>query len=133
MLRGFAGFRKCALFCAVLALMGCSVDAQKRYPQRVQFAHGQSWVKIENSVVRGTRNRYLAAAKAGQTMTVSISSLENNAVFSIARPDGKYLPDATDESDATHWSGKLPESGDFVLEVGGTRGNAKYVLNVAIK
>jgi len=83
--------------------------------------------------MRGTRDKYLLSAKAGQTMTVGITSVEHNAVFSIAKPGGGFLPGATDEGDATKWRGKLPDTGDYVIEVGGTRGNADYSLTIAIK
>jgi hypothetical protein len=128
-----AGLRKAALFFSVVALAGCLVDAQKDYSRRLQFARGQHSAKVENSVVRGTRDYYVVGAKAGQAMTVNLSSVEHNAVFSIAQPDGKSLPHAAEEDDATHWTGKLPQTGDFMITVGGTRGNAKYVLTVSIK
>ncbi len=133
MLRALARLKSYAVLCAVLILMGCLVSAQKETAHRIQFAKGQSSKKIEGAVVRGTRDRYLLGARAGQVLTVNISSVERNAVFSIAKPDGQFLPNVTDESDAIHWSGKLPATGDFVIEVGGTRGNAKYLLSVSIK
>jgi hypothetical protein len=107
--------------------------AQAAPAKRVHFARGRSSATVENSVLRGMRDRYLVGAKAGQMMTVRITSLERNAVFSIAKPDGEYVAHATPESDATYWSEKLPLSGDYVLEVGGTRGNAQYTLMLAIK
>jgi hypothetical protein len=69
----------------------------------------------------------------GQTMTVRIKSVGHNAVFAIVKPGGGYLPNATDLSDAERWSGKLPVSGDYVIETGGTRGNADYTLTVTIR
>jgi hypothetical protein len=84
-------------------------------------------------VVRGTRDRYLVGARAGQVMTVKITSLERNAAFSVADPAGTFLKGAGEEDDATHWSGRLRDSGDFVVEVGGTRGNAEYSLTVIIQ
>jgi hypothetical protein len=66
-------------------------------------------------------------------MSVSISSLEDNAVFQIYEPGGNQaLPGAGERDDAREWSGELPASGDYTIVVGGTRGNATYELRVTI-
>jgi hypothetical protein len=61
-------------------------------------------------------------------MTVSITSLEKNAIFDIQAPDGELL-----KQEGTNWSGVLPSTGDYKIVVGGTRGNASYRLRVTIK
>ncbi|MFL6450360.1 MAG: hypothetical protein ACJ746_22165 [Bryobacteraceae bacterium] len=101
--------------------------------KRVRFAKGHTSATYKGAVVRGTRDRYLVGAKAGQLMTVRIRSAEQNAVFSVADPAGAFMNGAGEEDDATRWSGKLPSSGDFAIEVGGTRGNADYSLTVIVK
>lgn len=107
--------------------------AQTGVTRRVHFAKGRTLAVYKGAVIRGTRDRYVVAARAGQSMTVSISSVERNAVFSVAGPQGEFMKGAGEEDDATHWSGKLPDSGDFSVEVGGTRGNAEYSLTVIVK
>lgn len=97
-------------------------------PRRVQFARGASSATIENAVVRGTRDTYLLNARARQKMTVSITSVENNAVFDIIAPNGRTI-----QQEATSVSFTLPTTGDYRVIVGGTRGNATYKLQVAIK
>lgn len=109
------------------------LPAQSGLTKRVQFARGHSSATVKGSVVRGTRDRYLVGARAGQVMTLRITSPERNAVLSVADPGGAFLKGAAEEDDATHWSGKLLSSGEYVIEVGGTRGNAAYSLFVAIK
>lgn len=104
------------------------VIAQQSRTRRIQFARGSSSAVVENAVVRGTRDTYLLGAKAGQKMTVSITSVENNAVFDIISPQQKIL-----KQEATSWSIKLPTTGDYRIVVGGTRGNATYKLRVEIK
>jgi hypothetical protein len=86
---------------------------------------------IKDAVVRGTRDRYILGARAGQTLIVHITSLENNAVFDIYARGGKRVLDGAQET--TDWTGELPRSGDYVIEVGGTRGNATYTLEVTIR
>ncbi len=61
-------------------------------------------------------------------MTLTMTSLEQNAVFDIQAPNGTYLAEET-----TSWSGRLPQSGDYSVIVGGTRGNATYTLDVTIR
>jgi hypothetical protein len=96
--------------------------------RRIRFAQGASSAVVEDAVVRGTRDIYLLGAKAGQKMTVSITSLENNAVFDIITPNQKII-----KQEAMSWSSKLPANGDYRIVVGGTRGNATYKLQVEIK
>ncbi len=101
--------------------------------KRIRFAKGKHSASVSNSVVRGDRDTYIAGAGAGQTMTVKITSLENNAVFQIEGPDGEYLDGAGEMDDAMNFSGVLPAKGDYKIVVGGTRGNASYKLTVTIK
>lgn len=101
--------------------------------KRVRFAKGKSSATLSGAVVRGDRDTYILGAKAGQMMTVKITSTERNAVFQIADPNGEFLQDAGDGDDAMNWTGSLPESGNYRIIVGGTRGNATYKLTVSIK
>lgn len=107
--------------------------AQSGATKRVRFASGHTSATYKGAAVRGTRDRYLVGARAGQLMTVRIRSLEQNAVFSIADPAGTFMEGAGEEDDATQWTGKLPTSGDFAIEVSGTRGNADYSLTVTVR
>ncbi len=102
--------------------------AQKSRTYRMRFSPGKNGATVNNSVVRGTRDTYIVAAKARQTMRVNISSLEKNAVFDIKGPNGRTLA-----QERTSWSGTLPATGDYEVIVGGTRGNASYTLRVSAK
>lgn len=112
----------------------------------IQFPKGKSAATLAASVVRGDSDRYTLVAKADQTMTVGIRSKEENAVFTIYQPgyssvvedgvamiQGPTLEGAGEGEDAMSWSGRLPASGTYLIEVGGTRGNASYKLTVSIK
>ncbi|MFB8792006.1 MAG: hypothetical protein U7123_24955 [Potamolinea sp.] len=89
--------------------------AQQSRTYRIRFAPGASGATAKNSVVRGTRDTYIVAAKARQTMRVNISSVEKNAVFDIKSPNGRTLA-----QERTSWSGTLPATGDYEIIVGGT-------------
>lgn len=96
--------------------------------QRVEFAPGASQTTLENSVVRGDRDVYLLGAQGGQRMTLDIYSLEENAVFDLISPSGMIMA-----REAISESLPLPQTGDYTVIVGGTRGNATYTLEVAIE
>jgi hypothetical protein len=102
--------------------------------KKVRFPKGTSSITIRDAVVRGDRDRYYVGAKAGQRMSVKITSTEKNAVFQIYfHGEEESLPGAGDGDDATSWSGELPIDNEYVIVVGGTRGNANYALTISIK
>ena len=101
--------------------------------QRVRFARGRTTAVLRGAVVRGTQDRYILGARAGQTMIVHITSREKNAVFTILGPDATALAGAEEGTDATDWTGELPLNGDYSIWVGPTRGNATYTLEVTIR
>lgn len=96
--------------------------------QRIEFAPGTSQATLENSLVRGDLDIYLLGAQGGQNMVLDIYSLEDNAVFDLISPSGMILA-----QEAISESLLLPQTGDYQLIVGGTRGNATYELDVAIE
>ncbi len=101
--------------------------------KRIKFAKGKNSVVLSNAVIRGDEDTYIVGAKAGQKMSVKITAIESNAVFTIEKPNGGYLKNAGEGDDQTVWSGTLPDSGDYRISVGGTRGNATYKLPVTIR
>lgn len=118
-------------FVGVLALSPIFADGVK---QKIRFAKGASSSTVSGAVVRGDSDRYYVGAKKGQTMSVKITSEEDNAVFQIYLPgEEKALHGAGDGDDATNWSGELPADAEYVIVVGGTRGNATYKLKVSIE
>lgn len=100
--------------------------------QRVEFAPGNVSANTEGAVVRGTRDRYILGARGGQYMHIALSSLENNAVFTVYGPDGAPLAGTEEGSDVSNWQGPLPATGDYVVSVGPTRGNATYRIKFTI-
>lgn len=119
---------------AVALLTLSAYSAAGGVKKRVRFPRGETAAAIEGSVIRGERDTYLLGARAGQRMTVRVTSLEENAAFQIYQPGGKKtLAGAGEADDATAWSGELPASGDYRIVVGPTRGNSSYRLEVNIK
>jgi hypothetical protein len=117
-----------------ICIFACGSVLAQGVKKKVRFTRGTSSTTIKGGVVRGDRDRYYVDAKAGQTMTVKITSLEKNAVFQIYyHGEEESLPGAGDGDDATNWSGELPIDNEYVIVVGGTRGNATYTLTISIK
>jgi hypothetical protein len=119
---------------SMLVIATMSVSFADGVRKRIKFPRGRTSTVINNAVLREDIDQYLLGAKAGQRMKVEISSVEGNASFQIMMPGNKrMLPGATFDDDATRWNGELPETGDYVIEVAPTRGNATYRLKVEIK
>jgi hypothetical protein len=118
------------LFICALAFSSVAQGVKKK----VRFAKGASSATYRGAVMRGDRDRYYVSASQGQTMTVKITSLEKNAVFQIFfAGEQEALEGAGEEDDATNWSGELPADNEYVIVVGGTRGNASYTLKISVE
>lgn len=127
----------------VLALAPVAASADER--PEIRFARGGTDTVIEGAVIRGDRDIYPINAGAGQTMTVTIEALEDNAVFQIFPPGTHYARDEYDiwsfhgqpvrgaDGDTRQWTGTLSSGGQYLIVVGGTRGNASYSLHVEIR
>jgi hypothetical protein len=114
------------------ALLASAGAVLARPMPRVRFPRGASGVTLEGAVARGETNTYPLGASAGQSMTVNISSTEENAVFQIYDPDGDALLGAGEGDDATSFSDTLPSTGTYRIVVGATRGGADYTLSIEI-
>ena len=116
-------------------------------PKPIFFATGSSSGTAGGRVVRGARDLYSVKATVGQTLTVTLTTPDDNAVFQIYEPGttvgrdtdgllefhGNALHGAAAGEDTTRWSGRLPKSGTYLIVVAGTRGNARYSMDVKIE
>ncbi len=116
-------------------------------PKPIFFATGSTSGTVGGRVVRGTPALFSVKAAAGQTLTVTITAPDDNAVFQLYEPGatigrdsdgllefhGNSLHGAAAGEDTTRWSGRLPKSGTYLIVVGGTRGNARYSMDVKIE
>ncbi len=130
----------------LLALIALQCARAAPPVEPIRFAHGASSTEIRGAVIRGERALYSLSARAGQHLSLRVTALESNAAVQIyvpgAKPEmrhsmleiaGTALPGAGEGDDATRWTGRLPETGTYLLVVGPTRGNATYRLTVAIR
>jgi hypothetical protein len=116
-------------------------------PKPIFFAHGSTSGTVGGHVLRGERAMYSLKAVAGQTLTVTVTAPDDNAVFQIYEPDtaigrdldgvlefkGQPLHGAADGEDATRWQGRLPRAGTYLIVIGSTRGNARYSIDVKVE
>ena len=105
--------------------------AQTGKTKIVRFERGKYSAVLKNAVVRGTKDRYIFRARKGQTMSVRITSVEDNAKFTIYfAGEQESLEDSEDSS---RWTGKLSDDNDYVIVITPTRGNATYTLTVSVR
>ena len=140
--------RAFALILALLLPLDLVVAAEPvPTPKKIFFATGSTRGMAGGHVQRGGRDIYSLNASAGQHMTITLTTPDDNAVFQIYEPGttigrdadgilefrGTSLHVAGDGNDATRWSGRLPRTGTYLVVVGSTRGNARYSMDVRIE
>jgi hypothetical protein len=116
----------------MLATTPVFAEGQREITKRVRFAKGRTSAVLKGAIVRGEVHNYILGAKADQMMIVHITSREKNAVFTVYF-SGKQEAVADDATETTDWQGILPADNNYVIEVGSTRGNATYTLEVTIR
>jgi hypothetical protein len=93
----------------------------------IRFAAGASSGSVSGTVERGNWHEWSFKAFEGQSMTLTVSTPGGNATFSVYEPDGDPLAAHT-----TSFTGTLPATGFYMIEVGSTGGSANYSLNLSI-
>ncbi len=83
--------------------------------QRISFATGSISATEQGTVPAGGIMRYLVGAMVGQSMSVSLSSPQNDVLLVIWGADGTVL--LSDHAGVTSWSGSLPASQDYIIDV----------------
>jgi hypothetical protein len=108
------------------------VQAQSGIPvTRINFAPGATSATRTGVLTMGDMDRYVIKANGGQTMNVSAASANNNVILVIFGKDGTVL--ISDHADASSWSGVLPSTQDYYVDVRAIDGtSANYTLTVTI-
>ncbi len=100
--------------------------------QRIRFAAGATSAQVSGQVAGSGVDTYLLNAYIGQTMQVTLSSPSGTAYLNVIAPDGSPLARA--QAGAQSFSGSLPSSGDYQLQVMllGSSAQTSYTLTVSV-
>lgn len=129
----YASTRKLSLVTFMFLLLPVLTTAQQEGKViRVKFAPGATSRTYKGSVSHSV-NTYLVRARKGQLMSVTITSPDKRAVFSISQ---QLEPD-TDPielvSDRKRWTSRLDTTGDYDISVGAERSVSTYTLTIKVK
>lgn len=100
-------------------------------PQRIEFAPGATSATVAGRTTPGAPQRYLVRALQGQTMTVYLSTTAEGSYLAVLNPWGETMAGAS--GPIHQWSGVLPVTGDYTIEVRATRqAAADFYLTVTV-
>jgi hypothetical protein len=121
------------------AMPSSAIAADKVTTVPVTFAKGASTATLKGSLAGYDSVRYTLSARAGQTMAVTTSG-STNANFNVFKPgDVPGQSTALGVSDGARWSGTLPATGTYTVQVYQMRASARrgekvnYAITFAIR
>ena len=97
--------------------------------RRVQFKRGSSSATMQGRVSIALPDHYLVGARAGQVMTVQLTSAQKSVRFLVMSPTSTSLL----ADNARSWSGALPETGDYSIIIDGDERGGTYSMTITIK
>ena len=117
------------LLLAMLILGSAPAHGGSSDVRRIRFQRGRSSAVTRSTIGRSEKITYLVAAKAGQTMSLSIS---RGAAFRLTSPSGNTLEGGKAVSSTTQ---ELEETGDYqvVVESLSRRQNIPFTLEVVVQ
>ena len=121
---------------AVTFLLGTTASAKTI---NVRFPKGRTTVILKGRTTGGPSESggmdpitYRLRARAGQTMTLHLTSAKKNAVFGVWAPGMNPIDVGENHTD---WSGTLPKTGDYEISVWpeDEATNTTFTLEVTIR
>lgn len=122
---------KRAICAATLALL---VGAQGAWAQcvskRVQFQRGRTTASLHGRVSAARAVCYELRARAGQRMTIRLTSLRKVVRLGVMPPgfDREPLVEGV-----TQWNGVLEEGGDYAISLSVPKGSDTYTFEITIQ
>lgn len=101
-------------------------------PTPVRFEKGRTTAVLKGKADNEHGFTYILAAKAGQSMTVHVTSTAGVAIFSVTAPSGA-VEGALEVKD---WSGQLPDTGQYLIAVWNRKKKGRaipYTLEITIR
>ena len=111
---------------AMMVHMG--TGESKPATRRVQFSRGASSATVQGKVSLGFSDTLLVGARAGQVMTLQLTAARPSVKFMIMTSTTTMLAD-----NKRSWTGKLPETGDYLILVDTDDKTSTYSITVSIK
>lgn len=98
--------------------------------KRITFLPGSISAGVESPLSGGAIARYVLAIRAGQTLTVTVASPTQDVFPDIYGADGVQLKQSRDKQ--PNWSGKLPTTQDYFINVVSTGKDTRFTLQIII-
>ena len=110
--------------------------AEAAISRRVHFKRGCLTIQLKGTLTLQKEVHYVVRARKGQTLEARVtgSTPNRDVVFSITSPGGKSLMGGLGEDYDNAWSGKLPKTGDYRIELGMIESAAsRYTLTLTLR
>jgi hypothetical protein len=102
--------------------------------KRIKFEKGKSWFIFSGAVVDGDTDTYIFRANKNQDLKVSITSVQENAVFTVVSDKSeKLIENKADSNKTVEFYGEIPANGEYKILVKPSDGNASYKLSVELE
>jgi hypothetical protein len=101
--------------------------------KELRIAPKRGSATVKGSIAWGHSDSHKLAARAGQKLTLKLSSSNTQVFFALFAPDGKIFLDAVA---SRAWSGELPQKGDYTITVVNNEKDSPasaYTLEVTLK
>lgn len=119
-----------SFFLLTFCVFSFETNAQDRttIDQKITFKRGTNSSIIKKQVRKGTSHQYRLRARAGQNMTVILTTGKQTS-FTVFSPTEGIIEGADGE---TMWRGMLSKTGEYLIVIG-TDVTANYTLEVYVK
>jgi hypothetical protein len=109
-------------------LVNARTGESKPASRRVQFRRGASSTTVQSRVSLELSDTWIVGARAGQVMTVQLTSPGKVRFMLMTSRTTESLAD-----NARSWTGALPETGDYLILVDTDAKSATYSMTISIK
>ena len=109
-------------------LVNPQTGESKPASRRVQFRRGASSATVQGTVTISLPDTYVVGARAGQVMTVQLTSPRRSVNFLVSSP----ITTSLIADNTRSWTGTLPETGDYTIIIQADA-RATYSMTITIK
>ncbi len=110
-------------------------EAGRSSTDRVEFERGENSTAYEGNLNLGATDTYILNARAGQQMTLNLSSKQNGADLHVysGQQEIRNYEDSADSKGNSSWKFLLPQSGDYVIIIKAKTGHLKYTFEITVE